>query len=67
MANFNYANFYRNQTDLELRIARSKKVMRLHKILTGGWFNEREANALRSSIKAIDVELASREAQLRRL
>lgn len=63
--NKNMQKYYRGFTELELRVLRSKKLMRLARLNREfGWFNDREKSTLNQQIKWIDIELAARAAQL---
>jgi len=64
----NMQNYYSTMSELELRILRSKKHMRLLKVENEfGWFNSQETIKLRKQIQWIDTELACRAAQLKLL
>jgi len=56
------ANVYRNRTSDDLRLLRSKKVVRLEKCagFCDGYFNRKEMTILALQIHQIDVELNAR-------
>lgn len=56
--------FYRLMTVENLKRLRGKKIMRGQRISGDySWFANQEKNRLRAQIRAIDAELACREAQ----
>jgi len=59
-------SYYALQTSKDLRTLYSKKFVRLTKIMgeAQGWYHKREIEALKQQMKWIEVELASRDAQL---
>jgi len=59
-------SYYRFETSQNLRKLYSKKFLRLTKLnsMSDSWFNRKEKNALLQQMKWIEVELASRDAQL---
>lgn len=61
----NMQSYYAGMMELELRILRSKKCVRILKLEHEfGWFNEREKERLKQQVKWIDIELNCRAAQL---
>jgi len=56
---------YRTMSERELRMLRSKKILRGLAIAgSESWFNMKEKEALRAQIRMIDAELACRKDQL---
>jgi len=62
----NMQSYYALQTSHDLRKLYSKKFLRLSKLMgqAQGWYHKREIEALKQQMKWIEVELASRDAQL---
>jgi len=58
-------SFYQNQPSQWLREMQSKKRVRLQNLEHEfGWFNQQERERLKCQLHWIEVELASRQAQL---
>jgi len=63
--NRNMQSYYALQPSHDLRKLYSKKFARLAKLRKdSGWFNARERDGLIQQMKWIEIELASRDAQL---